>query len=775
MKDLSALEANLVYAVQQEPGRTLTYYGDQLRTQHTQMTRALERLMRFGYLHREDNRLTISESFKKDDTDAELDRVEKAAERRREAAAVDRAEDQLRTKPAPVKAAVESAEKKPQIKVDESRATRGDVLAFLSDGAQRTAAEIAKHFGMKSGHSVGQLLRLLTGEGSVVKIGTLYQRKASDALAEALKVEVATKIAKEIVARDTPAEPEPKVAEEFHTLTEQELRAEILKCDGAFTTEECFTKLSDNHAMLRELFDIVFEDVAASGAMTAWDGEEFVDPRNDYAPTHKFIVLRIVEAKESFKILDDYCRLIPAPYNLFEIVRMVRLPPAEVLSYLYDMGYDTKNPSSMIKANIPYYPNRKEKRQIAMGTQVTGFKKIEELDPENIKRFLMGGVKTDVFINRFKLDPSKRNTVIEALLITNIAKHDKENDWLILHPDATVNLKMGDPGEPEETVNTEETAHDRLRKAAERFVQSLGGAATDKDGFVLADAIKQTSAIPLTEVIMSPDVAEELGIPVDELEHEAADAHSLNDEEIQAAKSQPEIGVLSTGIVAMTRENFEKAQALGADVTLYQEIPDSDMVHVWVGADDKASEETNEPEPKLCRCGRDHSNDEPVDLEKVAAEVLDQIMESEDRLIKEIVSKSLDYGSEEIVSGYGEDILITANAKITPDDLIDSSTVECGCDFGGGCKICDPDLYDTTTEDPEKPEVIEEYRSGRLPDGPTGSRGHIGPRGPGFIRMDPPNPQWVMTLQMMEERLRFEHQYTQANQLKEIREYLEKP
>ncbi|MNE33774.1 hypothetical protein D3C80_1274630 [compost metagenome] len=75
-----------------------------------------------------------------------------------------------------------------------------------------------------------------------------------------------------------------------------------------------------------------------------------------------------------------------------------------------------------------------------------------------------------------------------------------------------------------------------------------------------------------------------------------------------------------------------------------------------------------------------------------------------------------------------------------------------------------------------------ENEHGEIVERCTGSAGDMntacsGPRAVGCSSIgqaqSPIGSRWIVTLQMLEERLRFEHQGMAANQLKEIREYLE--
>ena len=77
----------------------------------------------------------------------------------------------------------------------------------------------------------------------------------------------------------------------------------------------------------------------------------------------------------------------------------------------------------------------------------------------------------------------------------------------------------------------------------------------------------------------------------------------------------------------------------------------------------------------------------------------------------------------------------------------------------------------------EQGEVIEEYRSGRSEEPVRVHRPRVYSESEKAFLSELPvpvvKPSWIVTLQMMEERLRFEHQGMAAEQLKEIREYLE--
>jgi len=162
MTDLSAIEVELLYAIKNDQGRTLTFYGDELRKHHSQLTRALERLKQAGYVQAtENNRLSISDEFKK-----------RQQERQQAEAAL---APVVETKPDPVPV-VESVPETSNETLDGTamKVTPEMIAEYMADGVPRTAAVIAKKFGLAKGTSLINPLRKLVTDGMLSKNLTVY-------------------------------------------------------------------------------------------------------------------------------------------------------------------------------------------------------------------------------------------------------------------------------------------------------------------------------------------------------------------------------------------------------------------------------------------------------------------------------------------------------------------------------------------------------------------------------------------------------------------------
>lgn len=722
MMDLSTIEAGLLYTIKSEPGKTLTYYGDQLRMSHTHLTRALEKLVRAGYVERIDNKLTISDSFQKKEAEKEAAMPEPVVEIPEP---VVEEKQPVAEEPAPVveealkvientgEAIKEYADKVFDAMTSKPRITQTTLEELLADGKPRTALEIAVHFGLKRGTSVAQVLRNMVNNGALEKNGTQYSIKADRAPA--------------------PVEPEAVASE----MDDCELREAILRLREPFTAEQCLAILQRRYNLDRAQFLDVFEAVAFSNKMMAWDGNEFVDPVVDYSPDHTFIVTNRLDAKESIGLMDSYCDKIKGPYKLFEVVSITRLPPAEVLAYFDDMNYFTRDINNINHGNFaPHYPNRKDRQALKKGPVSKSYARLETLEQEHVKRFMLGGVAVDTFIRRFNIDPAEKARTVEILVATGLAYHDVESDYVFLRDDVEMKpLKLGDYDEPkielpDDCILNEELSEvlvgcmkEEDAKHGFNLTEGLSlGCPTgspprawteqEKEGFVkaLKEVVAAEETAPLPDLmIMSPDMAESLGINVDELPHQNADGS------IQYPPS------MQKGMLVMELEEFEKAKETGANLTLYEMILGGTKAYVWVGQDPVIEE------PEL-----------EIKLDKI----------------------SIDYDT-------------------SPEQLAEEFGLESGGIFGeDSCCDCGAGPDDECTCKEEGPHVC------RCPNAPCtcdGPRGRTGPPGyyalgmcsRTFCKSEVPDMKWLLTLQMLEERLRFEHQYTQANQLKEIREYLE--
>uniref|UniRef100_A0AB39CE76 MarR family transcriptional regulator n=1 Tax=Pseudomonas phage HRDY3 TaxID=3236930 RepID=A0AB39CE76_9VIRU len=692
MMDLSTTEAGLLYTIKNEPGKTLTYYGDQLRTSHTHLTRALEKLVRAGYVERIDNKLTISDSFmKKEEQEVEAEAPEAVVEIPEPVVEESAPEVPAEPEPEEVVPPKTDGDKVIDKMLDEMqdrpRITSMELQKLLADGVPRTALQIAMHFGYNRGTAVAQVLRNMCNANVMVKEGPLYSLKHEPTIAVVQQSGIVVRKGEpdDMIVKDKPRIP---------GLDDCELREAILRLREPFTAEQCLAILQRRHKVERVPFLEVFETIAFANKFVAWDGNEFVDPIVDYSPTHTFIVVDRMDAKDAFKLLDNYCEKFKEPYKLFEVVSVTRLPPAEVLAYFSDMNYFTRDINKITHGNFaPHYPNRKDRQAAKRGpAPAKPYARLETLEQEHVKRFMLGGVSVDTFIKRFHIDPAEKARTVELLVAAKLARHDAENDWVFLRDDVEMKpLKLGDYDAPEIELPDDHILNDEL---SEVLVACIEEEEQPKPDFEVG---------PMHE------------IPQDQF-------NEMVDRFVGVLPSAPAtegITVMTEGMVEMSVEDYEKALAQGADLLLYQVLPCGQRVHVW-------------------------TNKRPAET---TAE--DQAEELDDDV-------------------FGGDSCDGCGAG--PDDECTCMNTRCGeCDHVD-C-VCKLDDYVFGCKGP---------KGAPTSDGPTGTCGiqgtyHLQRCAKIFCKDSVPDKRWGLVLQMLEERMRFEHQYTSADQLKAIREYLETP
>lgn len=714
MTDLSANEAELLYAIKNDQGRTLTFYGDELRKHHTQLTRALEHLKLAGYVRAtENNRLYISDAFQQRQQAApEPESVEETVE---ELAAVVVPETQpvLETEPAPVHEA--------GMKVSPEM-----IAEYMRDGVERTAAVIAQQFGLTKGTFLINPLRKLVTDGLLVKTGTVYSlpvtvEKVVEAVAEVAQCigvpavvvdETDDELAARLIAvleKSAPAEPDPVV--EFHnktlaedredakvnaekprgnlpTLFSAELQTHILKKRDSFTAAEIMLDFAETHYIDKDRFLEIFEDVASSGDLMCWDGVDFIDPTLEYVPDSTYIVRRKTDPADAIAIMDEYCENIREPYRLFDIVETTHIHYGDVLRYLADFDFDVTDPERIVKgphtSDVSYsqktavsaspkagtfpsktYPVRttpsfsnKEYKPFRPKSDrdapLISYAMIENLKPQDISDFLDGGVKVSVFIRKFNLHPDDEKHIVDVLTLTGVAEVTSVEgvDWLFLKGCA------------------------------------------------------DTPARPI---------------------------------------SSAEIGSLTapTGEPARKWTPVEKENLRDALKTVAQ-------------AEDRLTT-AKDLDPSL------PDNTPSGDISLMMKDALDLIVENEEEKLEKI--------------GVLRDAIL--DSTLTPThvfmsrelaDELGMPVTECICEHRTAGNELHEDLCPVAELENDllgKPDEIAYRKNRLLSPGISVNEGHET-----FGRF-PPDPQWLLTLKMLEERLRFEHQSTTADQLHEIRKYLE--
>ncbi len=729
MTDLSANEAELLYAIKNDQGRTLTFYGDELRKHHTQLTRALEHLKLAGYVRAtENNRLYISDEFKqRQQATPEPESVEETVV---ELAAVAVPE----TKPEPV---VETA----PAPVHEAgmKTTPEMIAAYMADGVERTAAVIAQQFGHAKGTTLINPLRKLVTDGLLVKTGTVYSlpvtvEKVVEAVAEVVQEIVEVKpetvetesdddLAGRLIAvleKSKPAEPDPVVEYHNETLAEDreaakahvekprgnlptlfsgELQNHILKKRNSFTAGEIMLDFAESHYIDKNRFDEIFEDVACSGDLMCWDGVEFIDPTLEYAPGSTYIVLRKTEPTDAIGIMDEYCENIREPYKLFDIVETTHIHHADVLRYLVDFDFDVTDHEHIVKgphtSDVSYsqktavsaspkagtfpsktYPvrttpdfSRKEYKPFRpkadRDTPLISYAMIENLKPSDITDFLDGGVKVDVFIRKFNLHPDDEKHIVEVLTLTGVAELTSVEGVDWLFLKNRSSVQLSSSEIGSLTAPTGEPARKWTPVEKENLRDALKTVAQAEDRLTTAKDLDPSAP----DVVPSGDISE----------------------------------LMKDALNLIVENEEEKLEKIGV---LRDAILDAGMAPQTVFMSRELADELGVPVTE-CICEHRTFGDELHEAMCPVAEL--------------------------------------------ENDLLSDQSV--GPKGGNG---------------PQGP-------TGDGPTGPQGIQGRyaIGLCHKAFCKVHRPNEQWSLTLKMLEERLRFEHQGSAADQLHEIRKYLE--
>lgn len=700
--DLSTTEAGLLYSIKSEPGKTITYYGDQLKMTSGFLTRPLEKLVRLGYVERTHNKLTISEAF-----------LQKEAEQKASAPVAVVVE----TKPVVEVPAVETA-----VKVSPEM-----IAKYMADKEPRTAAVIAQHFGHAKGTVLINPLRKLVTDGVLGKVGTVYswveqeiQNPEPEVVTVETVVEAVAEIAVDLQAEDSDeelaariiaalenpktTEPETPVkdGETFLEFVEKQFDSVIPLSTGptdveltdailglrhqAFTADEALVRVRiKNESVIRADFLRVFEDVADSGELLAWDGVEFVDPHLDYAPDLKFIVRRSVDPSECMRIMDDYCKSNKAPYRLFAIVEDTRLDSVDVLRYLEDMTYNADDFDNIfIKPFFAYgkgkptsapahtnthgdYPKAYQHKRPSSAPLIR-YEMIETLKPTAITAFLDGGVKVDVFIRKFNLHPDDREHILDVLTKTQVAEVTSVEgvQWLFLKSRKAV------------TVNDTELA---------------------KIGTLTAPT----------------------GEP--------------------ARKWTPvEKADLKSALQQVAQEENRLITACDLDPSLPETTPSGELSALMSDALDLISDSAAD---KLDNIGKLRAAINSVDVEPSLVFMSRELADELQIPITECICEHRTFGDE-------------LHEDACPVAVLENES------------LTDPMNCHEGLKGPSGTSEKVAYRENRLL-----SPGISVNEGIESFAGFPPDPQWSLTLKMLEERLRFEHQGSAADQLHEIRKYLE--
>lgn len=713
MTDLSANEVELLYAIKNDQGRTLTFYGDELRKHHTQLVRALERLKLVGYVRAtENNRLFISDAFQqRQKAEPEPESVEETEEEL--APLVDVPEVQPVLKKEPETSPVYEAGMK---------TTPEMIAAYMADGVERTAAVIAQQFGHAKGTTLINPLRKLVTDGLLVKTGTVYSlpvvernvdpvavaealEQTADFVAETKSETVAEESDDDLAARliavlekGTP-EPEsvaeiPSVEDGYKeeiqrgnlpTLFSGELQNHILKKRNAFTASEVMLDFAESHYIDKDRFMEIFEDVALSGDLLCFDGAEFIDPTLEYVPGSQYIVLRKTEPTDAIGIMDEYCENIREPYKLFDIVETTHIHHGDVLRYLADFDYDVTDPEHIVKGPHTSDVSYSQKTAVSAGPRAGMHAPKPGIGPYPVT------IKSDFRPKEFTARPKvNRDAPLISYAMIESLKPQDITDFL----DGGVKLEV--------------------------FIRKFNLHPDDEAHIV--------------EVLLLTGVAELTSV-------EGVDWLFLKGCNDAPASPKEDRLITARDLDPTLPENGPSAFALQQKT--------GDIGDLSALMKDALHSITSSEEDRLTR-------------EKIGT-LRNQILDAS------IGAPSTIFMSRELAEELGVPITeCTCEHRIFGDELHEDL-----------CPVAELE-NDLLAKAP-----LESGERGNT--GPTGPVNHDGPTGPQgtpgyysmgmchkvFCKDKQPDKQWLLTLKMLEERMRFEYQGSAADQLHEIRKYLE--
>lgn len=748
MTDLSAIEVELLYAIKNDQGRTLTYYGDELRKHHSQLTRALERLKQAGYVQAtENNRLSISDEFQK-----------RQQERKQAEAAL---APVIETKPDPVPV-VESVPETSNETLDGTamKVTPEMIAEYMADGVPRTAAVIAQNFGLAKGTSLINPLRKLVTDGMLSKNLTVYSLlnetietvaetepvtvesvvQNQKALAELIQTpaeeetdsesddDLAARLIK-VLEKDVPASQveylnktlaEDRAAAKAHaekisnlpTLFSDDLRGRMLNYRGAFTSDSLYAEISEKHFIDKDRFLEIFEDVASSGVLMGWDGTEFIDPTLEYVPGSMYIAHRTTDPSDAIAIMDEYCENIREPYRLFDIVETTRIHHSDVTRYLVDFDYDVSNPDSIVKG--PHTSNV----QYAQKTAVSAGPRAGITIPE--KTYGYQGTKPGKEYKPFRPKSDRDVPLISYAMIENLNPKDI-TDFLDGGVKVSVFIRKFNLHPDDEKHIVEVLT---LTNVAE--VTSVEGV-----DWLFLKGCTDTPAV-------DPDIKFDL-----------TEIGSLTAPTGEPARKWTPIEKenLRDALKIVAQEENRVTTAKDLDPTLPDTMPSN--TEILMQAANAALEE----------------------IAEVATVKIDKLR---DAILESTLTPETVFMSRELADELGVPVTeCTCIQRTYGNELHEESCPVAELENGLLCEQVEITTGPEGTTGPCGPSA-----DGPSADGPTGRTGPPGYYAMGmchkvFCKVHRPNAQWSLTLKMLEERLRFEHQGSAADQLNEIRKYLE--
>lgn len=517
---------------------------------------------------------------------------------------------------------------------------------------------------------------------------------------------------KRAAVKPIPVTPEPApVAEpESKHISDSDIADFIRSQTDSFTAKSCYEDLCKDHECDYNAFMNVFDDVVQSDDVICYDDGQFVDPTADYNPEALYMI-RVV-GLEPDQIRARVSEFVERNnrFSLLAVVMELRLAPKTIISVLKELDYNLSNLANISKGK---------------------------------------------HLGRFQHSPKQPHK-------TENFQHHKPSSF------PTQEYKQIEELDSKDIVDFISTGV-RFSAFMKKFQLNLSDRKKILDALTLTklaefDAETQWLFPPRAEEkqvveielpadhLLSDELSKELVACIEEEEQKQIEIAERDASEVVGLENVNSMSV-DPAIVEQLKQGLE-------DGTLTLSAPPAPIgtpPHVWTeGEEEKLVEALHEIAVAENRL--------------TTAQDLDPSLPDNDRVDDGFVRVG---EHPEVSKEFGEklaelaEVLAASESTELPELVIMSSDMaeELGIDV------------EALPRENEQGELIEEYRSGRSEEPVRVQRPRVYAESEKAVLSELPvpvvKPSWIVTLQMMEERLRFEHQGMAAEQLKEIREYLE--
>jgi hypothetical protein len=717
MENLSTLEAALLLHIQCHPGKTLADYTAEMGEKYVQLIHASNTLKQQKLVVMDaDNKFTINEDHAREENAA----ISK------EFASENPVVHTLRNDIPP---------KDMTLKPDMNKPSEESVLQLLIDanGRPKTAMELGAFFG-KKGSALTWILRNLIDQKKATKEGNTYSMHTPES---------------EVVHTVPPIETRRILT------SDGEVRAVIQNMKDAFTADTCHAEISKAFIVEKNYFLEVFGDLSMDGYFNVKQDGEYVDPALDFDPRNLHSVRRIMNAEAVATVLEEYSRAIPPPYDLHTIIETTHLSHDMVLNYFSHRGFDIGNVRNIaIRAVLEkFIETETAKNAVPRTIDLGGIKVVEQPDlkPNEIKvapvgkqpvkkvykefstleiadvvDYLEGGVRLQVFMKRFELDPAKTEEVKSNLLLAGIAEFVAVTGFLF------PKRKPAPVGKPVEAVAVVE----EVQTPTEILMES-------------ADEVLREASDKFVSKFMSPDAPVEVRPAPTHIE-DKNDPHYGKKIVSVSAGGQVQLSYMpdTTWIAEQVAAEMMKRPAIiEVPVKEGEEIDSGVPVKIVDGFAVNVNLQAPTGQPP-------HKWSEQEKESLVSA--LKTVAAEEGRVVED---------SHEVFDIQGKSIGVKGPTGPGP------------CPTGESAE-----QYAQRIQEQEDEKEIDEYvenldrvfrKSPGVSVNEPPASGFYGDRKPGECLANPPSLEWLLTLEMLEQRLTFEHQTRAATNLRDIRKYLE--